>query len=130
MKKFEDCKVISSEHLNKMLAEAEADGQDDEIDYIDRMEEDGLLYCIWFDKRYSNWYAVREFRTVYFGLNSIPQEKVDEFIAIVEREGSCKASWDCTGRSLHLMLAQQLEKMLPQYRFELGYNYQCVAHKR
>ena len=130
MTKIADCKVISKEHLIKMLAEAEADGQEDEIEYICEVVSDGLLYSMWLDSRYGRKYAVRESRTVYFGLNSIPQEKVDEFIAIVEREGSCKASWNCTGRSLHLMLAQQLEKMLPQYRFELEYNYGCVAHKR
>lgn len=67
--------------------------------------------------------------TIHFGLNSIPDEKVKEFVDAVEKDGSAEASWECTGRTLHQILASQLADKLPQYRFEIGYNYECKAYK-
>ena len=126
MKKIGTAKVITKEQLNELL---ESTHREYEIEYSTGIEVDGLRYSMWKDNRDGKEYAVREYRTVYFGLNSIPQDKVDEFIAIVEREGGCCASWDCTGRTLHHALACDLQRMLPQYEFEVGYNYRCFAQK-
>lgn len=129
MKKINEAAVITSKQFNRMCAAVPFDDKDP-FEFVDSVNDNGSQYHIWKDVRNGRKYAVKQIKTVHFGLNSIPQEKVDEFIAIVEREGSCQASWGCTGRTLHLSLAQQLKKMLPQYEFELGYNYKCIANKR
>ena len=51
-------------------------------------------------------------------------------IEVVESEGACKLSWGCTGRTRHQMHAMQWQDALPQYDFEIGYNYHCVVRKR
>jgi hypothetical protein len=68
---------------------------------------------------------------VSFGLNSIPKEKVKEFVEKVEEFGECEAHWACTGRTRHEMLAYQLSDLLPQYNFEIDYqDYECIARKK
>lgn len=73
----------------------------------------------------------KEVRTVHMGFNSNEEGKVEEFIRIVEHEGACKASWGVTGRTSHLMLANELAKSFPQYDWEIDYDrYGCKATKR
>lgn len=128
MKKIKDAVVISSKQFNNLF-KGLRNPLEDPFDFVEATCEDGLQYHIWKDRRNGKKYAVRQISTVYFGLNDIPKHKVNEFCEIVEKEGACNASWDCTGRTLHLSLANQLAKMLPQYEFEVGYNYKCIAHK-
>ena len=100
------------------------------FEWLGQREIDGLLYTVWKDVRNGKEYAAREIRTVHMGFNSNEDGKVEEFVAIVEREGACKASWGVTGRTMHQMLASQLAGELPQYEFEIDYDrYGCLARK-
>lgn len=101
------------------------------IEYHGCREIDGLLYTVYKDKRNGQLLASRQVRTVHMGFNSNEEGKVEEFIAIVEREGACKASWGVTGRTMHEILAHQLAKELPQYDWEIDYqSYGCKATKK
>ena len=121
--------IISNAKLDTMLELEERTGKNF-MEYIKQVEldADGYLYSVWQDRRNGKLYAVREIRSVSMGFNSNDPGKEDEFEAIMEREGVCKASWGCTGRTLHQMLAMQLADKFPQYRFDIGYNYKCEAH--
>ena len=55
---------------------------------------------------------------------------VRKFKDAVERYGIASASWGVTGRTLHQILAYELADALPDYEFEIGYNYKCIARKR
>ena len=74
---------------------------------------------------------------VHMGLNTdhydgeLWTEKVEEFKALVEEHGAARASWSCTGRTLHHMLACHLAQACPEYDFEIDYDhYKCVGRKR
>lgn len=73
--------------------------------------------------------------TIHMGLNTSDRDgdlwtsKVNEVREVVEKDGIAEASWGCTGRTLHEMLACQLEKALPEYHFDIGYNYKCRIFK-
>lgn len=129
MKYFEKYEIITKEELNAMFEEEERTG----IEFLKwgyaKEFEDGRMYTRYTDKRTGKKFAVWEPRTVHFGLNSIPEEKVQELVEIVEREGGAQASWSCTGRTLHQMLANRLASMLPQYSFDIDYNYRCNVSK-
>ena len=117
--------IITNEKLNAML-----ETEEQFFDWLGTNEVDGLLYTVWKDKRTGIEYAVREIRTVRMGFNSNEEGKVEEFISIVEREGACQASWGVTGRTMHLYLANQLAKSLPQYEWVCTENYGCTATKK
>lgn len=118
--------VISRDRLNGMLA-----ADEDRFDWLgEDTDERGWLWSHWKDKKTGHGYAVLQAVTVHMGFNSSPKEKVDEFCKIVEEQGFCKASWGVTGRTKHMILAQELADMLPQYKFEIGYNYDCTAYRR
>ena len=126
MKSYE---IISGEKLNEMLEEEEVSGRE-YLELGDRIEIDGFLYSTWIDTRTKKEYLHRLIRTVHMGFNDNEPGKIEEFIEIVEREGACKASWGVTGRTYHLMLAEQLAGLLPQYNFEIDYqSYRCLAKK-
>jgi len=73
---------------------------------------------------------MNETTTIYFGLNTISDEKIKEFTETVNNEGAAKASWSVTGRTKHQMLAQELANKLPQFKFEIDYDsYSCIATK-
>lgn len=79
----------------------------------------------------------KELTTVHMGLNTSPydkehwQEKLDEVKRVVESEGAARASWGCTGRTLHLYLANQLKEALPEYEFNIEYErYLCEIRRR
>ena len=120
--------VITKEKLTILLEEEERSGRQF-IYWEGDKEVDGGLYSFWSDKRTGETFAVREIRTVSMGFNSNDPGKEEEFAAIVEREGACKASWGVTGRTMHQILARKLAEKMPQYRFEIGYNYDCAAYK-
>ena len=127
---MENINIISREKLSEMFEEEEK-SRGYYIEMLGQQEIDGLLHTIVEDKRTGKKYAARKTRTVHMGFNSNEEGKVEEFIAIVEREGACNASWGVTGRTMHLMLANQLRASLPQYDWEVSYeHYGCKATKR
>lgn len=119
-------KIISRAKLHKMFEQEDECGKYD-LDFVKSCEYDGLLYSIYFDNKSRNYFAVNTIRTVYMGLNSFPQDKIDEFESIMHKEGQCRVSWSCTGRTLHTILANQLKERYPQYDFNIDYNYLCEA---
>ena len=123
---MEHITIITKRKLKAML---EADERF--FDWKGERDCEGRLYDIWKDKRTGHLYGVQIVRTVHMGFNSNDEGKVEEFVSIVEREGACKASWGVTGRTKHLMLAEQLAASLPQYEWELDYDrYLCKAMKK
>lgn len=94
------------------------------------IEVNEQTYSTYRDIRNGDAYMVKDIRTVHMGFNSNLPGKVEELIAIVEEDGVCYASWGVTGRTLHEILASNLAKSLPQYDWEIGYNYLCKATKR
>lgn len=121
--------IISHERLNEILEKEEATGRE-LLDILGNREIDGRLYSMWKDKATGTEYAVPEVRTVHMGFNSNEPGKLEEFVEIVEREGSCNASWGVTGRTMHGILGHQLAKQLPQYDWIIDDNYFCRAKKR
>lgn len=128
MGKKQELKFIDKEELNTILGEDERTRKGN-IRWEGDREIDGLLYSIWSDKGSGAAYAVKEIRTVHMGFNSNLPGKVEELVEIVEREGACRASWGVDGRTMHQILARELAKELPQYEFEITYNYGCTARK-
>ena len=128
MGKKQNLKFIGKAELNAILGEDE-NSRKNNIRWEGEKEIDGLLYSIWSDKGSGIMYAVQEIRTVHMGFNSNRPEKIGELTGIVEREGACKASWGVSGRTLHQMLARELKEELPQYEFEITYNYGCTVRK-
>lgn len=126
---MEKMKFVTGEEMSAMLKQ-EADSGREYLDWEKTQEIDGLLYSIYRDRRTGELYAARQTRTVHMGFNSNEEGKVDELVAIVEREGACKASWGVTGRTMHEILAYQLSKELPQYDFDIGHNYHCLVRKK
>ena len=118
--------VISHEKLVKMFEDEEKGLYD--MHWIKEVDFDGLLYTIYQDAKTGDCYAVNIPRCVHMGFNENEPGKEAEFEEIMKREGRCAASWGVTGRTLHQMLAEQLALKYPQYRFEIGYNYKCVAY--
>ncbi len=118
--------IISNAKLNRLLEEDEARKR--KINWLGNREFEGLLYSTWEDKTSGSRYAVRETRSVNMGFNSNEPGKEEEFLEIMKREGCCRASWGVTGRTIHKILAQQLAKKYPQFRFEIGDNYECAAY--
>lgn len=121
--------IISHEKLNEILEREEKTGRDF-LDILGSREIDGRLYSMWKDKATGTEYAVPEVRTVNMGFNSNEPGKLEEFVEIVEREGSCNASWGVTGRTMHNILGHQLAQQLPQYDWIIDDNYFCRAKKR
>lgn len=55
----------------------------------------------------------------------------DEIIECVEKNGECSLSWSCTGRTRHVMHAEQWKEAMPQYNFEIDYDsYGCIVRKK
>ena len=119
---------ISKTELHELIRESESSKRE-WLNWEEHREIDGLYYSIWKDDRTAMLYCVREPRSVHMGFNDSPTEKIAEVVAIVEREGMCKASWGVTGRTMHAILAEQLREKLPQYKFDIGYNYHCLITK-
>lgn len=121
--------IVTKEFMHALFREEEK-ARRDFIDHEGRIEQDELLYDHWVDTRNDKHYLVRAERSVHMGFNDTPDEKVAEVQRIVEKEGVCHASWGVTGRTMHSLLAAQLARKLPEYEFEIGYNYECRITKR
>jgi hypothetical protein len=131
---MKDVKIVTKEEWKEMTK--------GEIEYYDKTgrwwfdtvefekEIDGNLYTIQKDTRNDNLYAVPTMKSIHMGFNSNEEGKLDEFVATVEKYGECKASWGVTGRTMHEILAERLARELPQYEFEIEYNYHCVGRKK
>ena len=122
-------KIIPMSELESML-EQEERVNGNYLKLEGEQEVDGLLCIVYEDIRTHTRYASREIRTIHMGFNYNEEGKVEEFVAVVEREGACHASWGVTGRTMHMILAGQLADSLPQYDWEIGYNYLCKATKK
>lgn len=75
-------------------------------------------------------------KTIDFGLNTDKYSGdtwkvlVEAFRQAVEADGEASASWDCQGRTRHFSNAKMLESELPQYKFDISFEYyKCVAKK-
>lgn len=86
-----------------------------------------------FDKFVNNvkWYTPK---TINMGLNTSPGDKswdslVEQVRQTVESEEMASASWECNGRTRHQMHANQLREALPDYSFDIDYNYKCIIRK-
>ena len=117
--------IVSRAKLHKMFEEEEKGIYD--LRWLKEIEVEGFLYAVYQDRRSKKQYATRKTRCVHMGFNSNEPGKEEEFLEIMKREGTCKASWGVTGRTMHRILANQLAKKYPQFRYEIGDNYECTA---
>lgn len=131
---MENIKIITKEEWKEMANEEIKHFNKTDKWYFDTVEHekeiDGKLYTIQKDTRNGNLYAAPTTKSVHMGFNSNEAGKLEEFISIVEKYGECKARWGVTGRTMHEILAQRLAKELPQYEFEIEYNYHCIGRKK
>lgn len=128
---MENVKYITGAQISAMLEEEKKTHKTRLEPQLCVKEIDGLLFSMWEDEMTGDMYAVREIRTVHMGFNSNEPGKEEEFIGIMEREGACLASWGVTGRTAHLLLAEQFANEHPEYLWELDYaSYRCLAKLR
>ena len=122
--------IITQENLNALLEEEER-CRGEFISFLGYRREGLKVFSIWRDERTGKEYAKPEVTLVHMGFNSNEDGKVEELIAVIESNGIARASWGVMGRTQHMMLAQSLEKLLPQYDFEIEYDrYLCLVKKR
>ncbi|KUG03141.1 hypothetical protein ASZ90_019481 [hydrocarbon metagenome] len=60
-----------------------------------------------------------------FARNSVTNELVSEVKKQIELNGKCRVSFNVIGRTKHELLSGELAQILPEYHFDIGYNYQC-----
>lgn len=118
-------RIISQPKLHKMFEDEEKGLYD--LHWIRNADIEGLRYSVYRDRKTGKYYATNISRCVHMGFNSNEAGKEEEFAEIMKREGRCQASWGVTGRTAHKLLAIQLGKKFPQYRFEIDDNYKCEA---
>lgn len=126
MEELNKTKIISHEKINRMFEE-EAEFGKYKLDWIKETEFDNHLYSVYKDRKSGNYYAIEKSRFLHMGFNSNEPGTEDEFLRIMKVEGRCRPSWGVTGRTAHMMLAEQLAAKYPQFRWEIGYNYKCEA---
>lgn len=117
-------KIIPHAKMTKMFEDEEKGLYD--LTWIKQTEFEDLLYSVYEDKKTGKRYAVNIPRTIHMGFNSNEDGKEEKFIAIMEKEGRCKASWGVTGRTAHEILGFQLAKKYPQFKWSIG-GYDCTA---
>ena len=125
----EQLNIVTREEADERFAAEHKSGRW-YIEYAGECEANGLLYHIYRDGRNGYEFALRQVRTVHMGFNSNEPGTLERFVEIVEREGSCNASWGVTGRTMHSILGHQLAALLPQYDWTIGGNYECRATKQ
>lgn len=74
--------------------------------------------------------------TVHMGINTTKgdpewENLKDKIRKIVERDGICRASWSCEGRTRHVWQSQILADDMPEYDFDIDYDsYKCEIRKK
>lgn len=87
------------------------------------------LLCETTDKRISP-------EIVHMGINTTKgdpewENLKDKIRKIVERDGICKASWACEGRTRHQWQSEVLAEDMPEYKFNIEYDtYKCEIRKK
>ena len=51
----------------------------------------------------------------------------DEIVKALLVDGEVSLSWSCSGRTSHQMHAMHWAEAMPEYEFDIGYNYECVV---
>ena len=121
-------KVISREWFLNKIHEEEIRHMEI-LKFHGSVESRGLSYSVYTDLDTRKLVALYKRKKLHMGFNDTPDEKIKEFVDIIEREGACDASWGVTGRTYHMILANQLKDRLPDYHWEIGDNYECSAFK-
>lgn len=67
-------------------------------------------------------------KTIYTD-NAVTEELIKEVKEALETNDVVEVSFDVTGRTCHQMLSFQLAERMPEYKFEIGYNYVCKITK-
>lgn len=119
-------KIISREKLKKLFEEEEQGKRFFRFEKLTEFE--GRQYNVFKEDGTNNLYAVQAERSLHMGFNSNEPGKEDEFLRIMENEGVCRLSWGVTGRTAHRILAHQFAEKYPEYRWEIGDNYECKAY--
>lgn len=74
--------------------------------------------------------------TVHMGINNTKGDPEWENLKnkirkIVERDGICRASWACEGRTRHQWQSEVLAADMPEYQFTIEYDtYKCEIRKK
>lgn len=74
--------------------------------------------------------------TVHMGINTTKgdpdwENLKNKIRKIVERDGICRASWSCEGRTRHQWQSEVLAADMPEYQFIIEYDtYKCEIRKK
>ena len=68
-------------------------------------------------------------KTIYTE-NYISDSLVEEVKEALKQYDQVEVSFDVTGRTLHQLLSVQLSEKMPEYDFEIGYNYLCIIKNK
>ena len=67
-------------------------------------------------------------KTIYTD-NRVSDNLIQEVKEALKEYDTVEVSFDVTGRTYHEMLSNQLADKMPEYKFEIGYNYLCRITK-
>lgn len=67
---------------------------------------------------------------VIYTNNYVDEELIKEIEENLKHNDKVEISFSVIGRTRHQMLSEELEEKMPNYKFTIGYNYQCEIEKK
>lgn len=68
-------------------------------------------------------------KTIYTN-NRVSDQLIEEVKEALKEYDTVEVSFDVTGRTMHQMLSNQLADKMPDYKFEIDYNYVCIVKNK
>lgn len=68
-------------------------------------------------------------KTIYTD-NYVSDQLIEEVKEALKEYDTVEVSFDVTGRTMHQMLSNQLANRMPEYEFEIDYNYICIVKNK
>jgi len=68
-------------------------------------------------------------KTIYTD-NYVSDQLIEEVKEALKEYDTVEVSFDVTGRTMHQILSNQLADRMPEYEFEIGYNYICIVKNK
>ena len=68
-------------------------------------------------------------KTIYTD-NYVSDKLIEEVKEALKEYDTVEVSFDVTGRTMHQMLSIQLSEKMPEYNFEIDYNYICLIKNK
>ena len=68
-------------------------------------------------------------KTIYTD-NGVSNDLIEEVKEALKEFDIVEVSFDVTGRTMHQLLSRQLADKMPEYDFEIDYNYVCLVKNK